>query len=198
MQGDRRCRRRVGEQRAGLLVVAMLFLAGCHPPQQPVYRDKQGFRFTPPPGWVERARDDAMPARLAHRNQDIPLPLLRAAGQAPERLLVRYDRLTKGSHAWLRVTVAEVPASTPLEACLADRAPERGWKRDAEEEDLQVSGLPAGRVAFVGRWDEQDYLCETVAVRKGENVYFISASLPASDSAAREQIRQAVAAATWQ
>jgi hypothetical protein len=58
--------------------------------------------------------------------------------------------------------------------------------------------LPAARIAFVGRWDQQDYLCETTAVRKGEKVYFITASLPASDSKGLEQVRQAVAGATWQ
>jgi hypothetical protein len=28
--------------------------------------------------------------------------------------------------------------------------------------------LPAARIAFTGRWDDQDYLCETVAFRQGE------------------------------
>jgi hypothetical protein len=183
---------------AGLIVVPTLLLAGCNSPKQPVYGDKQGFRFSPPSGWVERARDDAMPARSGNRHQDIPLPPLGGAGKSQERLLVRYDRLAAGYHAWLRVTVADVPLSMPLMACLAKRSPERGWKRESAEESLEVSGLPAARVAFVGRWDKQDYLCETVAVRKGENVYFITASFPASESTAREQVRQAVAGATWQ
>jgi hypothetical protein len=176
----------------------MLLLGGCNSQKQPVYQDKQGFRFMPPPGWVERARDDAMPTRSGHRHQDIPLPPLGAPGKPQERLLVRYDRLTVASHAWLRVTVADVPSFTPLRACLAYRSPDRHWKSDSEEENLEVSGLPAARVAFVGQWDQQDYLCETVAVRKGENVYFITASLPASDGTAREQVRKAVASATWQ
>jgi hypothetical protein len=103
-----------------------------------------------------------------------------------------------GSHTWLRVTVADVPSSTPLKACLANRSPERHWKGESEEENLELSGLPAARVAFVGRWDQQDYLCETVAVRKGEKVYFITGSLPASDSTAREQVRQAADNASWQ
>jgi hypothetical protein len=181
-----------------LIVVPTLLLAGCNSQKQPLYQDKQGFRFTPPPGWVERARDDAMPARPGNRHQNTPLPPLGVAGKSQERLLVRYDRLTAGYHAWLRVTVADVPSSTPLKACLANHSPERDWKRDSEEENLEVSGLPASRVAFVGRWEKQDYLCETVAIRKGENVYFITATLPVSDSMTREQIRQAVAGVAWQ
>jgi hypothetical protein len=60
-----------------------------------------------------------------------------------------------------------------------------------------VGGRPAARLAFAGRWGGQDYLCETVAVRKGDQVYLITASFPASDATAREQVRQAVAGATW-
>jgi hypothetical protein len=180
---------------AGRIVVLMLLLDGCHSRSQPVYQDKQGFTFTPPPAWVERARDDAMHAKSSHRPQKVPLPPL--GGQPQERVLVRYDLLAS-NHAWLRVTVAEVPSSTSLQTCLVNRSPERQWKRESEDENLEVYGLPAVRIAFVGRWDQQDYLCETVAVRRGEQVYFITASLPASDRTGREQVRQAVAAATWQ
>jgi hypothetical protein len=178
-----------------------LLLAGCGPgrPRPPAYEEGQGVRFTPPPGWVERDRPNAVPdgsARGRPRGRarpDLPLPGL----SARERLLVRYDRLTAGALAWLRLTVAEVPTATTLEACLAAHAPGPGWRREGKAEDVDVGGLPAARVAFRGRWDNQDYLCETVAARKAERVYFITASFPASDGAAREQVRQAVAGALW-
>jgi hypothetical protein len=177
----------------------VLPLAGCSAPKQPVYQDGQGFRFTPPAGWPERARDDALPVQPGRRQPDLPLPKLGGPGRpAPERLLVRYDRLTAGHLAWLRVTVADLPAASPLEACLAGSSPGSGWKPETDVETLEVSGLPAARVAFVGRWENQDYLCETTAVRRGERVYWITASFPASDGPAREQVRQAVAGATWQ
>jgi hypothetical protein len=111
---------------------------------------------------------------------------------------VRYDRLAAGHHAWLRVTVADIALSTSLKARLAGRSPQRSWKRESEEEKFEVSGLPASRIAFRGLWDEHDYLCETVAVRKGKTVYFVTASFPAGDNEAREQVRQAVAGATWE
>jgi hypothetical protein len=60
------------------------------------------------------------------------------------------------------------------------------------------SGLPAARIAFRGRWYDQDYLCETVAVRRGEKVYLFSAAFPVSDDTGREQVRQAVLRASWQ
>jgi hypothetical protein len=175
----------------------MLSLAGCNSQKQPAYEDGQGFRCMPPPGWVERARDDAMPARVGHQLQNLPLPPLSVPGHPPERFLVRYDRMSTGQHAWLRVTVADLSSSTPLKAYLSTRLPGRGWKRGSEEESLEVSGLPAARVAFVGRWYDQDYLCETVAVRKGEKVYLFSAAFPASDDTAREQVREAITCATW-
>jgi hypothetical protein len=85
----------------------------------------------------------------------------------------------------------------PLGACLSAKAPGPTWNRESEVESLQVGGLPAARIAFVGRWNDQEYLSETVAVRKEENVYIITASLPASDGTAREQVRQAIAGAAW-
>jgi hypothetical protein len=178
--------------------VLMVLLAGCNSQKQQVYEDGQGFRFVPPQGWVERARDDALPSRPGHRPQNLPLPPLGVLGNQQERFLVRYDRISTGHHAWLRVTVADLPSSTLLQTCLSTRLPGSGWKRDSEEESLDVSGLPAARIAFAGRWSNQDYLCETVAVRKGEKVYLFSAAFPASDATAREQVRQAVLRASWQ
>lgn len=176
----------------------MLLQAGCNAQKHSDYEDGQGFRFVPPPGWVERARDNAMPARARQQQQNLPLPPLGVSGHSQEHFLVRYDRISTVHHAWLRVTVADLPSSTPLKVCLSTCLPERGWKRESEEDGLEVSGLPAARIAFAGRCYDQDYLCETFAVRKGEKVYLFSAAFPASDDIAREQVRQAVLQASWQ
>jgi hypothetical protein len=178
-------------------IVLACLLAGCKARNEESYQDGEGFRFTAPPGWVERARGEAVPVGAGHRQQNLPLPPLTVAGNQRERILVRYDLTSTGHHAWLRVTVADLPAATPLKAYLSTRLPGPGWKRESEEENLEVSGLPAARMDFVGRWQDHDYLCETVAVRKGEKVYLFSASFPASNSMAREQVRQAVAGAAW-
>ncbi len=121
----------------------------------------------------------------------------RCSGAASERLLARYDRLTAGRLAWVRVTVADLSTAQPLQAVLAAYTPGAGWKRAGDVESLEVSGHPAARVAFAGVWGKQDYLCETAAVRSGERVYFVSASFPAADETAREQVRQAAEHATW-
>jgi hypothetical protein len=163
-----------------------------------MYQGKQGLKFTPPTGWVERARDDALPARPGHKQPDLPLPRFGVPGSSvEERLLVRYDRLTAGHLAWLRISAADLPTTMSPRECVATRSPGSSWKREADVETLEVSGLSAARVSFVGRWSDQEYLSETVAVRHGEQVYFVTASFPAQDSAAREQVRQAVAGATW-
>jgi hypothetical protein len=65
-------------------------------------------------------------------------------------------------------------------------------------EDLEVGGRPAARLVFRGRWEGQDYDTEAVAVRTGGQVYVLAAAFPAGDAAAREQVRQAVAGASWQ
>src|SRR6516164_4681669 len=76
----------------GLACSLAMLLNGCNSSTQPAYQDKQGFRFTPPPGWVERARDDALPAKSGHRQPDLPLPKLAGpGGTVREHLLVRYD-----------------------------------------------------------------------------------------------------------
>jgi hypothetical protein len=192
-------RQGMGSPACGATVTLMLLLAGCGSQKQPIYQNKQGLRFTPPPGWVERARDDVTPAKVSRKHQNVPLPPLGVPGKSgQERLLVEYYRLTAGNPAWLRVTVAAMPPSTSLKACILTRGPGPSWKRDSEVEDLEVSELPAARIVFVGRWENQDYLSETVAVRNEESVYLITASFPASDSRAREQVRQAVIHATWQ
>lgn len=182
----------------GGLTIVFTLLIGCNSDQQPVYQGKQGFRFTPPPGWVERARGDALPAKPGQKGLELPLPPLDVPGSSEqERLLVRYDRLTAGHLAWLRVTAVELPASTSLEKCVSLHSPGPSWKRESDPTTLEVSGLPAARTAVVGRWSDQEYVNETVAVRHGEQVYFITASFPASDNTAREQVRRAVAGAMW-
>jgi hypothetical protein len=185
--------------RAGL-ALWLAWAAGCRPAPGPApYEDGKGFRITPPPGWVERARSDAPAAthaRSAHQ-PELPLPPLGGAGgPRGERLLVRYDRLTAGRLAWLRVSACEAPEGADLATFLA--APGPAWKRQGQPEGLELAGGKAARMAFAGRYDSQDYLCETVAVRHGGQVYLITASFPAADGEAREQVRRAVAEASWE
>lgn len=190
--------RKAANYRGSAFLVLAILLAGCTARKQPVYQNDRGFRFVPPPGWVERVRGEAMAVRAGHKHQDLPLPPLGVVGQPAERLLVRYDRISTGQHAWLRVTVAGLPSSTPLKALLSRRLPGRDWKRESEGASLEIGDLPAARIAFVGRWQAQNYLCETTAVRKGDEIYLFSASFPASDGTAREGTRRAIAAAVWQ
>ena len=155
--------------------------AGCNSrPGEPEFRaEREGLRFVPPQGWSERARGDAA-----------------SCGQKHDRLLVQYKRLQAGAPAWLRVTVADMPPSRPLDVCLAERAP-GNWKRESEVEKIQVGGLPAVRASFVGRWHDRDLRCELVAVRRGSEVYWFSGTWPVNDVAARDQVRDAVGSAVW-
>lgn len=175
------------------LAAGLLALAGCGAPEPAAYQDVEGLRFTPPDGWVQRASTGNVPEQVRHKQGHVPLPPL----AAHERLVARYDRVTSGSLAWLRVTRAGPPASASLKV-LAARMPGAGWKRESEAEEFELGVLPAARAAAVGRWVDQDYRCETVVVRNGDRVYVITGSFPAADGAAREQVRQAVASATWE
>jgi len=185
-----------GAWRAGL-AFGLLGLLGCGQGSPvPAYDDGLGFSFTPPPGWVERVRAGAAASPRSRQGQALPLPPLDGPGQpARARLLARYDRVTAGRLAWLRLAAADAPASTPLSAFL--RPPGEGWRREGAEEQLEVSGQPAARASFLGRWDGQEYCCETTAVRRAGRVYAITASFPARDSEARAQVRAAVAGVAW-
>src|SRR5262249_31706306 len=59
-------------QWAWLAIALALLLTGCNSHKQPAYQNQQGFHFTPPPGWVERARDDALPGKSGQRQPDLP------------------------------------------------------------------------------------------------------------------------------
>ncbi len=164
---------------ATFIAVVLVIATGCgsKPAPRP-YEGSDGLRFLPPDGWSERARAEDVPGA--------------AAG---ERLLVQYKRLTAGRPAWLRVGAAEASPAN-LAAAASARAP-RGWRAEGKAEALQVGGLPAARQTFVGRWKNQDYLCEVVAVRRGGSVAYVTAAFPAADGEARAQVRGAVAAASW-
>lgn len=177
-------------RRAGLLSLALALVLGCQPAKPPDYEDPSGLRYAPPPGWVERARP-SISAGPAHREANLPLPHLDA--RQNERLLVRYDRLTAGQLAWMRLSLADMPATKSLTACLTARAPDKSWRPEGDVESLELHGKPAARRAWRGTWMKQDYLCETTAMQRGEEVYLFTASWPADDPTAREQVRRSVA-----
>lgn len=175
-----------------VLVLALSLFASCKSAKSPDYQDESGLRFTPPAGWVERARP-ATAAGAEHGRANTPLPKLDS--QSGERLLVRYDRLSVDQHAWMRLSVAAVTETMTLEQSLRRRKPGAEWQQTGNVESLQISGKPAARIVWKGKWLKQEYLCESVAVRRGGEVYFLTASFPASEAAIRDQVRQAVGAA---
>lgn len=185
----RSCKRPFHYLPAGLL----LLLPACRAAKPFDYQDEAGVHFAPPPGWVERDRPALQSAtnRLTHGESNLPFPPLDSAYR--ERLLVRYDRLSSGEHAWMRLTIMALPPAIRLEDYLARRKPQADWRRDGEVEPIEVNGKPASRLAWKGRWLRKDYLCEIVAVRRSEAIYFFTASLPSDDTTAREQMRQAIA-----
>jgi len=167
---------------AGLAVALALSLAGCSRERpEPVY-EAQGLRFKPPPGWSERTHNESV-----------------VAGKKQDQVLAQYRRSVAGSKGWLRVSVAEVASATTLADCLTGHTPGPDWKREGEVENLEVGGLPAARIAWKGRQEgATDFLTEVTAVRKGKRVYYFTLALPASAGEDREQVRQAVTAASWQ
>jgi hypothetical protein len=184
-----------------LILVSSWFLwaTGCGAKNQLSFQGPAGIRFTPPAGWVERMRGDVTSPKIVNQRLEVPLPAIDPSSKlAPERLLVRYDRLTSAEHAWLRLSVAEAPASLASQTFVSSRAPAPSWKRDSEIEQLEMAGQPAARTSFRGKWNGSEFISESVAVRRGAQIFLITATFPAHDSEAREQVRQAVARTAWQ
>src|SRR5262249_5811173 len=114
-----------------------------------------------------------------------------------DHLAVQYTRLTAGHPAWLRVSIADIATSVDLVKCLGSCSPAKGWRVSGQVESYELNGLPAARLALTGTWQKKDYQTEIVAVQQTGRVYFFSATFPASDEEGREQVRQAIAAASW-
>src|SRR4051794_15690183 len=115
--------------RLAMAIIAMCaLLAGCRSKNELSFQGANGLHFTPPEGWVERMRGDTAPPNLGNKRLGVPLPDIEANGKSVrERLLVRYDRLTSIQHAWLRVSVAEAPASVSPQSFVAAKLPAPSW-----------------------------------------------------------------------
>jgi hypothetical protein len=67
------------------------------------------------------------------------------------------------------------------------------WKLQKEARELDFQTVRAYCVAYAGRWENRNYLNESVAIRRGAQVYVITASFPAEDDETRTQIHEAIA-----
>jgi hypothetical protein len=149
---------------------------------EPVYHNaREGFRFLVPEGWAIHARGEPPPGRVDK-----------------ERLLVNYQRTGSEKPAFFEVTLADLPPATDLAAHLA--GPSYGsesWRQKTLPETLDVGGVAATRFVATSRVGKDDLTKETVAVRRGERVYFFTAVYTSGDTAVREQLRRTVGSLIW-
>ncbi len=186
MTGRGKWRRRWGV--AVGLGLAGLLLAGCGRPRAPVLEDspvyqndREGFRFLVPEGWIMTARADVPPGRAEK-----------------ERLLVQYRRREGGEVATLEVSLADLPAGTDLAAYLEGPAYDvEHWHRRGEAEAVDVGGVPAVRLAFIGRSEGKELAKEVTGFPRGSRTYFFTAVYFPGDASAPEQVRRAVASTIW-
>jgi hypothetical protein len=173
--------------------VALLGLAalaaGCEPrPRAPalmqgeaVYVNAQeGFRFVPPPGWVQYSRGE---------------PPAEAVGD--ERLLVAYRRGTGTRVATFEVSLADMPESDKMADLVKEHGAAKGWKSAGPAEALELGGRPAARGAFHTQGHGLQQIKEIAVVRKGGRVYYFSGVFAADDEPARAQVRKALATLSW-
>lgn len=173
--------------RAAVVVLGVTLLAGCGekpsaPPLQdgPVYQDRrEGFRFFVPDGWTQRARGN--------------IPAGKVTG---ERMLAEYKCTSTDSV--LRVTVADVPLSTPLtEYVSTNTKTGEDWKLGTPAQDFTINGVPAARITYQMKSGKDEIIREIIAFRRGERVYFFRGFYAASDQQSRKAIQKAVDTVVW-
>ncbi len=138
-------------------------------------------QFVVPEGWVQFARSDTPPGRLAE-------PLLLVSYQVPQA----------GRRAELELYAADLPGDTDLAAFLAGHHfGAAKWEPRPPPQPLQLGGAEATRFRFTRKAGKAEFVREVVAARRGERVYFFTFSTPAGDDASPDQWRQVLASVRW-
>ncbi|MSQ95260.1 MAG: hypothetical protein EXR98_11985 [Gemmataceae bacterium] len=176
-------------RRVCVLLVFGVVLTGCDsrpsaPPLQdgPVYSEPtEGFRFFVPEGWKQRARGSVPPGRIES-----------------ERMLVEYKCITCTAPGTLLVTVADVPLDTPLtEYVTKSTLTDERWRLITPAQEFTINNVPAARIIHAMNTGADEVTKETVAIRRGERVYFFKGSWGRADEKARQAIRTAIDTIVW-
>jgi hypothetical protein len=147
---------------------------------EPVYQNNsEGLRFLVPDGWAQYARGNPPSGRAQQ-----------------EQMLVEYQLLTAEKPASFRVTFIDLPASTPLEAYLAEN-PTGDRLKEMSPEPFEVDGIGGTRVAFSRHGGAEETTREVFAFCRGRRTYLFTGVFPATDAKARQQILRAVESLRW-
>jgi hypothetical protein len=167
------------------LLLLLTLAAGCTDrPQAPALRNDAefedggvGLRFRAPAGWTQVARS-APPAWSADK----------------EWLLVRYQSPPGGQPALFEVTFLDAPPGADVPAMLKEPSHSRpAWTPAGDPVPLALGGAEATRYALTS----QSMSKESVVVRRGERLYFITSVFATGDEHSRELAREAVRSASW-
>jgi hypothetical protein len=172
-----------------LLVVLVATGAGCNDrPRAPaledstVYQnDREGFRFLVPEGWTQQAKSAVPPGKLDH-----------------EVVLVVYRRYTVNPPASLQVSIQDLPDDADLARVLIEaRSEDTAWKLVRPPVEARVGTQTGKRLVFQGKSPLGRMDREVIAVRRGERVFFFTATFGPSDHASRDLMRQTFANVVW-
>jgi hypothetical protein len=176
-------------RRVSVPLLLTLLSAGCNGGPTFETAPELNLDFVPPPGWTLVAGGN-LP--LSRGTYEPPLPRLDKTGKTQERLIARYDHSISGGQAWIRVSQAISDPTRSFRKYVSAKSPGSGWRLKSEARELDCESVQAYRVVFAGRWQDQEYLNETVAIRRGRQVYIITASFPAADEHLRAQVRESI------
>ncbi len=98
----------------------------------------------------------------------------------------------------LRVSVADVPLSTPLGDYITKNTfTGEKWRLLHPAEEFTINGEPAARILYAKGSGREEVFREVVAFRRDERVYFFKSFYAAWDVRVRKALRAAVDTIVW-
>jgi hypothetical protein len=171
---------------ACVCLIIVLMSAGCSdrpkaPPlrDEPVFDDpRTGLRFVAPPGWVQIMRSAELPTGPLER----------------EWVLVRYQSPPGEQPATFEATLLDAPESADMAALVTAESHSLGpWRLANQPQALAVAGLEATRYTVIFKNTTK----ESVVVRRGGRLWFLTGVFGVKDAQAQTIVRQVVESVTW-
>jgi predicted Zn-dependent protease len=115
-----------------------------------------------------------------------------------ERLLVEYQCQTSAKPATLAVSVASIdPSASLTEYVTKSSLTGEAWRISGPVENFTINNVPAVRINYTLRADNEEFVREIVAFRRGERVYFFKGVCAGPDARSRREIRSALETVVW-
>lgn len=172
-----------------LLMLGALLAGGCRQkPRAPLLQDepvyhnpKQHVRFLAPEGWTQ------------HAKADVPAGPVEGAP-----LLVHYIHWNGDDPALLELSLVDLPETADLPTYLSGQSfGAKQWRVALRGEPVEAGGVAGQRIVLQTSDQHGDRTKEVTAFHRANHWYLFTGVFSTSDTAARDQIRQAIQSIVW-